>query len=38
MSVDKYVNENDGVIKYISIIQDLKQDGKIVVYRGERCV
>ena len=35
MSVDKCVNENDGVIKYISIIQDLKQDGKIVVYRGE---
>jgi len=35
MSSEKSVNEEDGVLKYISIIQELKQDEKIVVYRGE---
>lgn len=35
MGSEKSVNEEDGVLEYISIIQELKQDEKIVVYRGE---
>ena len=35
MSDEKSVNEEDDVLKYISIIQKLKSDDKIVVYRGE---
>lgn len=35
MNGEKSVNGNEGVIEYISVIQSLKSDDKIAVYRGE---